>query len=122
MWISGASLSAIGAAILLLGFANPPAFARASQVGHDDPWNVDHIDSLPPVVRNAVMHMCADPRAGHYFATYFDNSRLIKLHYEHLHCDERATFCSGGSCLHQEYIATGGRYRLLRSYYGSKND
>ena len=122
MWISYARLSAIGAAILVLGFTNRPAFARGSQVGHDDPWNSEHIDSLPLVVRNTVIHMCSDPRAGHYFATYFDNSRLIKLHYEHLHCDERATFCSGASCLHQEYISTGGRYRLMRSYYGRKND
>jgi hypothetical protein len=122
MWTLHARPSAIAAAILLLGLANQPAFARGSQVGHDDPWNTEHIERLPPEVRNAVIQMCGDPHAGHYFATYFDNSRLIKLHFEHLHCDARATFCRQDSCLHQEYISAGGRYRLMRSYYGRNND
>ena len=114
--------SAIAAAILLLGPANQPAFARSSHAWHDDPWNPEHIEQLPPEVRNAVIQMCGGPHAGHYFATYFDNSRLIKLHFEHLHCGAQATFCRQDSCLHQEYISTGGRYRLMRSYYGRNND
>lgn len=109
--------------ILLLLCVQPRAFARSSQSGHDDPWNPDHIERLPPEVRNTVIRMClAPPRAGHYFATYFGNSHLMKLHFEHLHCDGRATFCKGDSCLHQEYISTGGRYRLKKSYYGRNND
>ncbi|MEA2783536.1 MAG: hypothetical protein QOK29_5082, partial [Rhodospirillaceae bacterium] len=32
-------------------------------------------------------HVREQARAAHYFATFFDNSRLIKLHFEHLHCD-----------------------------------
>ena len=117
-----ARLSAIAATIVLFSFADRPAFARGSQVGHDDPWNSEHIERLPPEVRNAVIHMCGDPRAGHYFATYFDNSHVIKLHFEHLHCDEQVRFCRGDDCLHQEYISTSGRYRLIRSYYGRNND
>jgi hypothetical protein len=112
----------IAVAILLVGFANRPAFARGSQVLHDDPWNTEHIERLPPEVRNAIIRMCGDARAGHYFATYFDNSRLMKLHFEHLHCADEATYCRQGSCLHQEYISAGGHYRLIRSYYGRKND
>lgn len=117
-------LSAIAAGIVLLLLCNQPlAFARGSQVGHDDPWNPEHIGRLPPEVRNAVIRMCRDPpRAGHYFATYFDNSRLMKLHFEHLHCDGQPMFCNEGSCLHQEYVSTGGRYRLMKSYYGRNND
>ena len=109
-------------AILIVSFANRSVFARGSQTTHDDPLNSERIDRLPPEVRNAVIHMCADPRAGHYFATYLDNSHLIKLHFEYLHCDERVTFCRGGSCLRQEYISTGGRYRLIKSYYDRNND
>lgn len=80
----------------------------------------ERIERLPPEVRNAVIRMCEDhpPRAGHYFATYFDNSRLIRLHFELLQCDGRATFCRSDSCLLQEYGLTGGRYRLMKSYYG----
>jgi len=113
---------AVVVAILLLSFANRPATARGSQVGHDHPWNPERVERLPPEVRNAVIHMCGDPHAGHYFATYFDNSQVIKLHFEHLHCDEQVRFCRGDDCLHQEYISTGGRYRLIRSYYGRNND
>ena len=122
MWTFCARLSAIAVAILIVSFANRPAYARGSYVGHDDPWNSERIDRLPPEVRNVVIHICADPRAGHYFATYFDNSHLIKLHFEYLHFDERVTFCRGGSCLRQEYISTGSRYRLIKSYYGRNND
>jgi hypothetical protein len=122
VWAVRARLSAIAATILLFSFADRPAFARGSQVGHDDPSDSERIERLPPEVRNAVIHMCGDPRAGHYFATYFDNSHVIKLHFEHLHCDEQVKFCRGGDCLHQEYISTGGRYRLIRSYFGRNNN
>lgn len=115
-------LSAVAAGIVLLLLCDL-AFARGGQVGHDDPWNPEHIERLPPEVRNAVIRMCRDPpRAGHYFATYFDNSRLMKLHFEHLNCRGQAIFCRGDSCLHQEYVSTGGHYRLMKSYYGPNND
>ena len=117
MWMRYIRGSPIAAGILLLLLANqPPTFARGSQVGHDDPWNSEHIDRLPTEVRNALTRMCGNsPRAAHYFATYFDNSRLIKLHFEHLHCDERAQFCRGTSCLRQEYIdGTGNSGKATR--------
>jgi len=118
-----ARVSAV-AAILLLSCANQsPTFARGSQVGHDDPWNPEHIDRLPPEVRYAVSRMCRDsPRAGHYFATYFDNAHSIKLHFEHLHCGDQAIFCRADSCLHQEYVSAGAHYRLIKAYYGRRDD
>jgi hypothetical protein len=67
--------------------------------------------------------VCRDPpRAGHYFATYFDNSRLVKLHFEHLHRAAQAAFCNGDSCRYQEHVSTGGHYRLMKSYFGRNND
>jgi hypothetical protein len=54
--------------------------------------------------------------------TYFGNSHVMKLHFEHLHCDRQARFCRGASCLHQEYISTLGHYRLMKSYYDRNND
>jgi hypothetical protein len=114
----------LSAIIVLLMLCNQPlAFARSSQVSHDDPWNSERIDQLPPEVRSAVMRLCGHPpRAAHYFATYIDSSRVIKLHFEHLQCDDQRTYCSGDSCLRQEYVYTGGHYRLLRSYYGRNNN
>jgi hypothetical protein len=100
-----------------------PAFARGSQVSHDDPWNSEHIDRLPPEVRSAVIQMCGSaPRAAHYFATYSDHSRVIRLHFEHLHCGAQTNFCHGDDCLHEEYVSSGGHYRLIKSYYGRGND
>jgi hypothetical protein len=117
-------LLAIAAGIVPLLLCNQPlVFGRATQVSHDDPWNSEHVDQLPTEVRSAVIRMCGHPpHAAHYFATYFDNAHLIKLHFEHLHCDQQASFCRGDICLHQEYVATGGHYRLTKSYYGRSND
>lgn len=51
-------------------------------------------------------------------------SRLMKLHFEHLHCDGQAMFCRGDICLHQEYVSIGGhyQYQLMKSYYYRNND
>ena len=123
MWMFSKRLAPIAAGILLLlPGSQPPSFARGSQVVHDDPWNPEHIDRLPPEVRDAIIRMCGDPpRAGHYFATYFDHSRLMKLHFEDLHCDRRA-FCRGDACLQQEYISSKGHFRLIRSYYAHTSE
>jgi len=107
--------------ILLCG--QSAVLARGSQVLHDDPWNSEHIDHLPPEIREAVIHMCGSaPRAGHYFATYLDHAQVVKLHYEHFHCAGRTKFCNGGECLHQQYLSTGGHFRLIKNYYGSGSD
>jgi hypothetical protein len=69
----------------LLSFCNQPiALPRGSPIGRDDPWNWERIERLPPEVRNAVIRMREDhpSRAGHYFATFFEKSRLIRLHFE----------------------------------------
>jgi hypothetical protein len=124
MWIFHERLLAIAVVVLLLCSAGKPsAFARGSQVLHDDPWNSEHIDRLPPEVRSVIIRLCKHPpHAAHYFVTYSEDSHLIKLHFEHLHCEEPTTFCTGDGCLHQEYVSTGGYYRLIKSYYGRNND
>jgi hypothetical protein len=124
MWIFRARISAIVAETVVLLLCNQThTLARGSQVGHEDPWSSERIDRLPPEVRNAVIRMCrGPPRAGQYFATYIDNSRVMKLHFEDLHCGEQATFCREDNCLRQEYVSTGGHYRLKKSYYGRNND
>jgi hypothetical protein len=111
------------AAGVVLALLQVEALARGSQVAHDAPWNSEHIERLPPEIRDAVSRMCTDtPRAGHYFATYLDHAHVVRLHFEHLHCEDRPRFCKDGGCLHQEYVSTGGHYRLIRNYYGSGND
>jgi hypothetical protein len=108
--------------LMLVATESRDALARASQGAHD-PWNAEHIDRLPPEIRGALNQMCGSPpRAGHYFATYRDNARMIRLHFEHLNCSEQTRFCNGASCLQQEYLSSGGRYRLIRTFYAAGDD
>lgn len=99
-----------------------PTAARGGAATADHPWNSEHIDQLPAEVRSAISHLCGpSSRAAHYFATYSENSRFLNLHFEQFHCQSH-NVCTQAGCLHQVYILTNGRYRLLRSYYGSNSD
>ena len=118
-WISAITAGVV----LLLLCSKTDSLARGSSIGHGDPLNSDRIDRLPPEIRTAVIRMCRDPpRARHYFATYIDNSRVVKLHFEHLLCEGQATFCKEDACLRQEYVSIGGHYQLKKSYYGRNGD
>src|SRR6266851_2980714 len=109
---------ALAVALLLAG-GLASAEARGG-MRSDDPWNPQHIDGLPAEVRAAIAHyarVCGGPLAAeHSFARYYQRGtvRLIGLHFEHLRCD-RAAVCTVAGCLHQVYISSGGRYRLMRS-------
>jgi hypothetical protein len=112
-------------AVILPSFAGsvPPAVARGSQSSNDPPWNSEHISRLPEEIRKVLIRLCGESAvAAHYFATYSDNSRLINLHFEHFHCRAKKALCTQAGCLHQVYGLSGGRYQLLRSYYGPGND
>ena len=112
------SLPVSAAALLLLPACHSPACAFGALASRDPPWSSERIDRLPPEIRTAVTRMCGnETRAAHYFATFLDNSRIIKLHFEYLQCDE-AQVCRTSNCLRQVYISRAGRYRLQRSYYG----
>jgi hypothetical protein len=100
----------------------PSAFARAAGFHGEDPWNPQHIGGLPAEVRTALARMCGGSRAQHQFASYFQNSRLLVLHFEHFRCGDRRALCTQAGCLHQVYVSTGGRYRLLRTYYAPEGD
>ena len=111
-------------AVLLsfVGHASPAA-ARGSQSSNDAPWNSEHISQLPEEISKALIRLCGDSAlAAHYFATYSEHSRLINLHFEHFHCRGQKALCTQAGCLHQVYGLSGGRYRLLRSFYGPGND
>src|SRR5262249_61946262 len=59
----------------------PSAFARAGGVHPEHPWNPQHIDGLPSEVRSALEKRCRSSRADHQFASYFENSRVLVLHF-----------------------------------------
>jgi hypothetical protein len=98
------------------------AFARGGLHLLDPSLNPQHINGLPAEVRNALAHMCRGAQAQHQFAGYSQNLRTLVLHFERLHCADRGAFCTQAGCLHQVYVSTGGRYRLLRSYYAPEGD
>jgi hypothetical protein len=96
--LSRADLGNVAFTAVLLLCNQTQGLARGSQVGHDDPWDVERIDRLPDEIRTAVIRMCRNsPQAGHYFATYIYNSRVMKLHFEHLHCGGQTPFCKDHS-------------------------
>ena len=104
------------------------AGARSSMPA-DDRWNAQHIDALPPEIRNAIAsytRMCGGPLAAeHSFARYLQSGtvKLIGLHFENVRCGNRASICKASGCLHQVYISrSGGPYRLLTSTYAPELD
>jgi hypothetical protein len=114
-------LTVIAALLVLAGSIS--ASARSSMPA-DDRWNAQHIDALPPEVRNAIApyaRICGGPLAAeHSFARYFQNGsvKLIGLHFENVRCGNQASICRASGCLHQVYISRGGGpYRLLSSAY-----
>jgi hypothetical protein len=65
---------------LIVLLACSQALAKGGSYHMEDRYNPQHIDSLPSEVRNSILHRCAEPKALHPFASYFDNSRRIVLH------------------------------------------
>lgn len=103
------------AAILIFG---SQVSAKGGNYHTDDRYNPQHIEGLPPMVRENVLHICNSPRAMHTFATYSGNRRQLVLHYEHFYCNPHHIYCKpSGECLHQVYVSAGGHYKLMRSYY-----
>jgi hypothetical protein len=103
-------------ALVLLGSMISSAALARGGTNAEYPWNAHHFGQLPPEIRSAVARLCANPRAGHEFATYTGAS--ITLHYENFRCAaDGAALCTAAGCLHQVYGLAGGRYRLLRSSY-----
>ena len=96
--------------------------AKGGNYHTEDLYNPQHIESLPPEIRNSILHRCGTPKALHPFARYFDNSKRIVLHFEDFICDGDGTYCTASGCLHQVWVSTGGRYRLVRSYYAPMGD
>jgi len=76
----------------------------------------DHLTSLPPEIRQAVISRCKVPHATNEFAGYRNGVAEIVLHYEHPLCGLAHAYCARSVCLEEVYgRSTSGRYRLIRS-------
>lgn len=78
-------------ALILMSLLSNQSSAKGGGMHSEDRYNPQHIDSLPPEIRNAIYHRCSAPRALHPFASYFDNSKRIVLHFEHFSIAVRET-------------------------------
>jgi hypothetical protein len=103
------------ACLVMLPFSNQSS-GKGGGMQSEDRYNPDHIESLPPEIRAAVIRQCGTPKALHTFVSYSENQR-VTLHFEHFYCGANDAFCRPSGCLHQVYVTSHGRYRLLRSYY-----
>ena len=116
----------IAATVVIVGVACYSNHAAGSKGGGgfsraEDRYNPQHIDSLPPEIRNSILRRCNTPKALHPFASYFDNFKRIVLRFEHFVCGDD-TYCTPSGCLHQVWISAGGHYRLVRIYYAPAGD
>ena len=109
-------------AVILMSLCASQSVAKGGSFTTENPDNPQHIESLPPEIRAAIIRQCHGPKAHHYFAIYSDNLQRIVLHFEHLHCNSDSAFCNPSGCLHQIYVSSHGHYRLLRSYYSPAGD
>lgn len=81
----------------------------------DPPMSAERIARLPPEIRKAILVRCGvNAEAGHYFATYDDNSNVIRLHYSLLQCPNAPEPCEGARCL-QTFVRHGHGYFLPKS-------
>jgi hypothetical protein len=96
------------------------AKAKGGSYQKDEPYNPQHISSLPPEIRAFVYASCDEPRALHSFAEYRDNLRVVTLHFERLLCGTSEFRCSASGCLREVFAQTpSGRYKLTRRYYSN---
>jgi len=78
------------------GKGRPEAGRRTrSTVGRsEDRYDPQHIESLLPELREAVIKKCDTARALHPFASYTDNLQKVVLHFEHFYCNTAVRFAA----------------------------
>jgi hypothetical protein len=96
------------------------ASARGS-MATERPWASEHIEGLPADIRRDIVareRACGNAAAaGHYFSVSIEagGRRFVSLHFEDFVCANRAAVCNSGGCLHEVYLESGGRHRLVFS-------
>src|SRR5262249_12145346 len=105
-------------AVCLLLCGELPAISRAGG-GKDDPWNPQHISTLPAEVRQYIAGICkGPPRAQHDFATYSPHEKRWRINLEYLQCDgPPSEYRRGNQCLDVDFVAEGSHFRLANKQY-----
>ncbi len=87
----------------------------------ENPWAAEHIEGLPLDIRRGVLareRACGSKAAAaHYFSVSIEAGglRFRSLHFEDFACANRAAVCNGDGCLHEVYLESHGRHRLVFS-------
>ena len=94
------------------------AAARGSSAS-ENPLAAEHIDALPPDLHRVVVNRaraCGNKAAAaHYFSVSIEAEgfRFVSLHFEDFACANRAAVCIADRCLHEVYLESHGRHRLV---------
>lgn len=116
--MSSKGLTAVIVTALSITPVQSDGLAKGGTFRFGEGYRPDHIESLPPEIREGLMSRCLEPRALHDFFRYRNGTEQIVLHYEHLLCGLSHPYCQGASCLHEVYGRSAkGQYKLLRSLY-----
>ena len=95
-----------------------PALSKGSVGNKHDPLDHNHVDNLPPDVRQYVAGICkGTPVAQHDFATYSPQEKRWRINLEYLRCKGLGEFRHGNQCLDVDFVAIGSHFRLLRKSY-----
>jgi hypothetical protein len=109
-------------AFFLTPLIGSQVLAKGGTSRNEDYYDPEHLNRLPPEIRDTVVRQCSTARAMHPFAQYKDNLQTLVLHYEHFYCNTGGAFCGPAGCLHQVYVSSHGHYKLLRSYYAPSGE
>ncbi len=106
----------LGASLLLAGAL--PAHSRGSSPSKDDPWNPEHIASLPPEIRSYISSTCKGPAsAQHDFATYSPSEKRWRINIEYLRCEGLTAVRHGHQCIDVDFVEVGSHFRLAGKQY-----
>ena len=117
----GQSRMLIGAICAMGLLASQMQCAARGSSSSERPWAAEHIDNLPPDIRRRIAARetaCGNQAAaGHYFSVSIvaGGLRFRSLHFEEFACVNRASLCNARGCLHEVYLESGGRHRLVFS-------
>ncbi|WP_245270125.1 hypothetical protein [Nitrobacter hamburgensis] len=109
-----------GAICLLAALIDMHAVAAArGGLASENPLAAEHVDALPTDIRRAVAirkRACGNKAAAaHYFSVSIEagGRRFVSLHFEDFVCANRAAVCVADRCLHEVYLESHGRYRIV---------
>jgi len=105
-------------AISLLVLSTLPAASKAGGSVKDDPWNPEHINTLPAEVRQYIGTICKGPAAAqHDFATYSPIEKRWRINIEYLRCEGLGEFRRGHQCIDVDFVEVGSHFRFASRQY-----